>query len=182
MRNKITLSEQILITSKLPDHLPLDLNYMKYNVIKNYSYGERVSDHDYLHTKNYYNLSFDINIQWINDFIVHHLAGYYDTKVNILAKHGIILFNNDGLDYHSQIDDLKPTESPDLSCLFAIDMGNNPIEIRFKYNKGRNKNLFGRRILQKRDLLILSSEVPFSISSNNNKEPSIILSLQYQKI
>ena len=109
MRNKITLSEQILITSKLPDHLPLDLNYMKNNVIKNYSYGERVSDHDYLHTKNYYNLSFDINVQWINDFIVHHLAGYYDTKVNILAKHGIILFNNEGLDYHSQIDDLKPT-------------------------------------------------------------------------
>ena len=44
MRNKITLSEQILITSILPDHLPLDLNYMKNNkketpaeLIKKYS-------------------------------------------------------------------------------------------------------------------------------------------------
>ena len=182
MRNKITLSEQILITSKLPDHLPLDLNYMKNNVIKNFSYGEKVSDHDYLETKNYYNLSADTNVQWINDFIVHHLIGYHKIQVNILSKHGIILFNNESLDYHNHIDETKPTESSDLSCLFVIDNGDNPVEITFKYNKGRSKNLFGKQLLQKKDLLILSSEVTFSIRANTNKKPSIILSLQYQKI
>ena len=182
MKQKITLTEKIIIPSRVPDILPLEFHHLKNNVIKNYSYDEKVSDHPYLSLRKYYNLTPDKNLQWVHDFVIHHMAGLHKTQLRVVASYGIILFTNQYLEYHQHVDELRPNESPDYTCLVAINVGEKPVEVKFKYDTTRNKNLFGKKLLKKKDILLLSSDIPHSISTNYNEEPTILLSLQYFKI
>lgn len=182
MKNKITLSEQLIITSKTPDHLPIDYNVLRNNVIKNYSYGENIFDHEYLPLKNYYNLTHDKNLQWLVDYIVHHSMGLHKIKLRTFRLAGLLLLPNESVDYHSNVDENDPNNSPDFSCLVAVSAQDSPIEVKFKYDKGRHKNLFGKKILKEKELLLINSEIPFAISTNKNQKPNILLSLQFQKL
>lgn len=180
---KNSLIEQSILTDTIPSILPIDFEKIKSNILKNYAYGKNQNDHPWNYLNNYYHLDDDKNITWIVDYIRDHYR--LDCKQRTLVfldKAGIFQKQNEQINYHHHLYDYDLERSPDMSAIVTIDCGETPTILEFEYQGGRKRHAKWRVSLEKKQIVLFNSELRHSFLNNNNKEPTINLSLKFQLI
>lgn len=180
MKEKTSLFELKIIEGKISNSLAIDKYYIKNNIILNYSYefNQNPSEESYL--KNYYNLTDDENIFRISKYLsdLHNL--YHDLTLVPVNMAGLVLFKGDKISTHNHVDPYDLETSPDMSCIYTVDCGDNPSYVVFEYDKGRIKNSTHKVLLQKNKYILFNSSINHYYTTNLNEQPLLNLSFKFQ--
>jgi hypothetical protein len=95
---------------------------------------------------------------------------------------GIIQQTGEQVNTHHNVKDWHLAESPEVSCLYTVSTGPKQSEVIFEYDDGRNKHRRWRVPLVQDQFILFSSNTPFYITKNENKDFLVNLSLQFQLI
>ena len=177
-----TLTEQRIVWDFIPDILPLDHQQIKNNVVKACAFKKRQSLEDWYYKYNYYNLEHDKHITWIDDYIRDHYNEQYRKTIVIINTAGIMQKKGEGINKHDHLWEYDYEKTPDISCLYCVAMGEKTTYITFEYKGGRVRHGRLRIPLAERKLIIFNSELSHYLTKNENKDPTINLSFQYQLV
>ena len=180
MKDKVTLTEQYVIVGEVSKSLQIDLNYIKNNIVKNYSFDECQNPSDFSYRKDYYNLSDDVNITWLTDYIRDHYNLEHKKTPIIMERAGLFLPQGKSINYHNHIDSYDLIGSPYMSCIYTVDCGEEPSYVIFEYSQGRLQDKKYKIKLKKNQYVLFSSELRHEITENKNKKPMINLSLKFE--
>ena len=177
-----TLTKQVIIDDIIPDILPLDIENIKSTIFKGQAFKKRQSEEDWDYKYNYYNLENNKDINWIQDYISDHYREQYDKSPVLINTAGIIQQKGEGINTHNHLWEYDYEKAPDISCLYCVAMGEKTTYITFEYQGGRVRHGRWKVPMAPRKLVIFNSELSHCLTKNENEEPTINLSFQYQLI
>lgn len=177
-----TLTKQSIITDIIPDILPLDIEHIKSTISKAYAFKKRQSEEDWDYKYNYYSLENDKYIAWIQDYIRDHYKEQYNKTPILINAAGIIQQKGEGINTHNHLWEYDYEKAPDISCIYCVAMGEKTTYITFEYQGGRVRHGRWKVPMAPRNLIIFNSELSHYLTKNENEEPTINLSFQYQLI
>ena len=177
-----TLTKQSIIWDIIPDILPLDIGIIKTNIVKGYAAKKRQSQENWNYKYDYYDVEDNKHITWIVDYIRDHYNEQYHQSPVLINKAGIIQKKGEGINTHNHIWEYDYEKTPDISCLYCVAMGEKTTYITFEYKGGRVRHGRWRIPMAPRKLIIFNSELSHYLTKNENKDPTINLSFQYQLI
>ena len=175
-----TLTEQRLVWDTIPDILPLDHQQIKSNIFKAYAFKKRQSREDGNYKYNYYNIENDKYITWIQDYIRDHYKEQYNKTPIPVNTAGILQQPGEMINTHDHLWEYDYEKTPDISCLYCVAMGEKTTYITFEYKGGRVRHGRWRIPMAERRLIIFNSDLSHYLTKNENKDPTINLSFQYQ--
>ena len=179
MDSKI-LTKQSIIWDVIPDILPLDIGIIKTNIIKGYAAKKRQSKEDWYYKYNYYDVEDNKNISWIVDYIRDHYREQEDRVPVLINTAGIVQKRGEGINTHNHTWEYDYEKTPDISCLYCVSMGEKLTSITFEYQGGRIRHGRWKIPMAPRKLIIFNSEIPHYLTQNENEDPTINLSFQFQ--
>ena len=98
----------------------------------------------------------------------------------LINQGAIVQRENESIGNHHHIDDWDYNESPDMSALICLELGDISSNVIFEYEAGRSKKRRWSIPLQKNKIILFSSDLTHRITTNMNKDPIINLSFQFQ--
>jgi hypothetical protein len=182
---KHKLCELFFVIGQIPKQSSINSEDIKNHILKNINKDNKFNSDNYLSLHDYYNIPFEKNIGWINDYIIDHYFAEFDASIYtnevdtlralIQQKNQSVLCHNNILAYH-----LK--ETPDLDCIYTIDIGEKPSYLILKYSNGRNKELYEKIPLRKNQFIIIPSFIDRYITQNENEAELINLTMHYKMV
>ena len=182
---KHKLCELFFVIGKIPNQSLINSEDIKNHILKNINKDNKFNSDNYLSLHDYYNIPFEKNIGWVSDYIIDHYFAEFDTSIYtnevdtlralIQQKNQSVLCHNNILSYH-----LK--ETPDLDCIYTIDIGEKPSYLILKYSNGRNKELYEKIPLRKNQFIIIPSFADRYITQNENEAELINLTMHYKMV
>jgi len=182
MFEKINLVDQSIIVEKIPKILPINFDKLNLNVFNNFYYQNAQNNNESSYLKNYYHVDHDIEITWLSDFIRDHYCVKFEKTPVLLASAGILVEQNQSINYHHHLDEYDLENSPDISVIVTLKTGKEPSFIEFQYEQGRKRHQHHRVQLKEKQLIIFNSELRHCFTKNFNSRPTVNLSLKYQLI
>lgn len=180
MKEKTSLFELKIIQGEVSNSLVIDKFYIKNNIIKNYSYEFNQNPHEESYLKNYYNLTDDENIFRISQYLSDLYNLYHNFTLVPVNMAGLILLKGDKINTHNHVDPYNLETSPDMSCIYTVDCGNNPSYVVFEFDKGRIKNSQYKVLLEKNKYILFNSSINHYYTTNLNEQPLLNLCFKYQ--
>jgi len=177
-----TLTKQSIIWDTIPDILPLDIGQIKTNIVQAYAFKKRQSEEEWDYKYNYYNIENDKYVTWIQDYIRDHYNAQYNKTPISINTAGIMQKEGEGINTHNHTWEYDYEKTPDISCLYCVAMGEKPTYITFEYKGGRIRHGRWKIPMVPRKLIMFNSEISHYLTKNENKDPTINLSFQYQLI
>ena len=168
---KITLSELQLIYDFKPKILKVNNEDLKSHIISHLPFN----------SKEYIQLNYHQQLQWLTDYYVEIYNLEYDFIIHQKTD-ALILKSGESLDLHNHIDKWDLPNQPDLSCLYTVSQGKKESSIIFEYDN--NRFVDKKWTIQIKDdmMIMFNSTLKHKITSNENDEDLILLSIQYQFI
>ena len=183
MFNKVSLTEQNIITAKVSKVVPV--NYDKINLIslENYYYKNFQNTSEWSYLKDYINIDDDKNVTWIGDFIRDHYRLKFKRIPVLTNKAAIVIPQGHQINYHHRIDEYDlENNSSDISVIATCKTGEKPSFINFEYQQGRKRHMEYKQELKEKEVVIFNSELRHAFTKNLNHEPTILLSFKFQLI
>lgn len=180
MKNKTVLSENFFIKGFISPSQQLDKFYIKNNIIKNFAYGEFQTKNKLDPRKHYVNLTDDINVKWSDDYLRDHYELYHNRTLEIQKWSGIYLNSGSSISLHNHIFPHDLINSPEVSGIYVLECGKEPIEVCFEYEDTllkKNKKLVS---LKTNDYIIFNSNLNHEILKNRNENPLLLVSYRWQ--
>lgn len=175
-----TLSEQNIFSFRFPlENSFVDLDIVKFNALKNYWGNFRKTENKNDFRYYYYNCSDDKNVYWLIDYLADrwHL---YRSKQVVNCKYSFLIQNKDeNIPVHNEIIENEFKNSPDISGIYTIDCGDNPVDIVFQHKR---KGVLTEKIripMTKNNFIIFNSEINHYFDTNQNKEPLVNLHFSF---
>jgi len=184
MQSKILLTEQSIVYGEIPSILKdkLDLDRIKTDIIKNYALNNFQSKDIFNYHKDYLDIDYLQHITWIHDYLIDDYRLHHEKTLVQTDSFGIVLFPNESIDYHHQVDDYDIHNSNDISCIYVLEAEEKSSAIMFEYEQGRKRHQQYRVQLKEKQLIIFNSELRHCFTKNFNSGPTVNLSLKYQLI
>ena len=166
---KITLSELQLIYDFKPKILKVNNEDLKSHIISHLPFN----------SKEYIQLNYHQQLQWLTDYYAEIYNLEYDFIIHQKTD-ALILKSGESLDLHNHIDKWDLPNQPDLSCLYTVSQGKKESSIIFEYDN--NRFVDKKWTIQIKDdmMIMFNSTLKHKITSNENDEDLILLSIQYQ--
>ena len=182
---KLELSSKFIYVNEFTKELSFcDIDKIKFNALQNYWGNYRVTENKNDYRYNYYNVTDDKNVMWINDYIRDSwnlLRIKEHVKTINFKKHFIVQELNESINTHNHINSLDVINSPEISGLYTISCGKNPADLIIK-NKVKGDIYKTTRIPMKTNNFIFwNSDLNFSLDANLNKEPLVNLIFNFQE-
>ena len=177
---KTVLSEQFIITHKVSDLLKIDKQTLITNNIRNYVLEKRLSDEKWYSDYHYVDLQDHQHLAWIHDYIRDHYKAQYNKTPISINTAGIMQKEGEGINTHNHTWEYDYEKTPEISCRYCVAMGEKTTYITFEYHGGRVRHGRWKIPMAPRKLIIFNSEIPHYLTNNENKDPTINLSFQYQ--
>jgi len=174
------LSEKIIHTCRFPlENSIVDIDKIKLNALKNYWGNHRMSFSKNDFRYHYYNFTHDKNVFWLRDY-VQHIWNLKKGKHTINFKFGFLVQERgDSIPLHNEILESDFENSPDLSCIYTIDCGENPVDIVFQHKKKGIRTEKIRIPMTKNNFIIYNSDIEHYFDVNENREPLINLHFSF---
>tara|TARA_Y100001938_G_C7982354_1_gene375063 strand:+ start:362 stop:919 length:558 start_codon:yes stop_codon:yes gene_type:complete len=185
MLAKQRLTEQFIITGKIDNVSSVSTRLLKNHILSNFMLVNRYNDSQYWYMKEYVKVPYHQHIQWTQDYIRDHYRLEYDRTPVPTPKdsiRGIIQQTGEQVNTHHNVKDWHLEQSPEISCLYTVSTGPKNSEIVFEYDDGRNKHRRWSVPLKQDQFIIFSSNTPYYITKNENKDFLINLYLDFQLI
>tara|TARA_R100001198_G_scaffold82970_1_gene56271 strand:+ start:69 stop:617 length:549 start_codon:yes stop_codon:yes gene_type:complete len=180
MFKKNVLTEQFLITDFIPTLLPIDYDKLKQHLLIAYYKNKKLGDDEVYYDYNYTKYDYHQHIQWLQDYIRDHYKVEHHKTPILINQGAIVQRENESIGNHHHIDDWDYNESPDMSALICLELGDISSNVIFEYEAGRSKKRRWSIPLQKNKIILFSSDLTHRITTNMNKDPIINLSFQFQ--
>ena len=185
MLEKHRLTEQFYIKGKVDSVSAVNTRLIKNHILSNFIKANRYDDPQYWYMKEYLKVPYHQHIQWVQDWLRDHYRLEHNRTLiptPIESIRGIIQQTGESVNTHHNVKDWHLAESPEVSCLYTVSTGPKKSEVIFEYDDGRNKHRRWKVPLEQDSFILFSSDIPFSITKNENKDFLVNLSLQFQLI
>ena len=166
---KITLSELQLIYDFKPKILKVNNEDLKSHIISHLPFN----------SKEYIQLNYHQQLQWLSDYY----AEIYNLEYGFIIHQkteALILKSGESLDLHNHIDKWDLPNQPDLSCLYTVSQGKKESSIIFEYDNNRFADKKWTIRIEDDKMIMFNSTLKHKITTNENNEDLILLSIQYQ--
>ena len=166
---KITLSELQLIYDFKPKILKVNNKDLKSHIISHLPFN----------SKEYIKLNYHQQLQWLSDYY----AEIYNLEYGFIIHQkteALILKSGESLDLHNHIDKWDLPNQPDLSCLYTVSQGKKESSIIFEYDNNRFADKKWTIRIEDDKMIMFNSSLKHKITTNQNDEDLILLSIQYQ--
>ena len=183
MLKKHKLAEQFFIKGKVDSVSAVNTKLIKNHILSNFMLVNRYKDDQYWYMKEYVKVPYHQHIQWTQDWLRdHYRLEYNQTLVPtpVDSIRGVIQQTGENVNTHHNVKDWHLAESPEVSCLYTVSTGPKLSEIVFEYDDGRNKHRRHSVPLEQDHFILYSSNTPFYITKNENKDFLVNLSLHFQ--
>ena len=180
--HKKQLTEQFIVWDKIPNILTLDNDAFKSDALKNYAFKNRRSEDEFHYKYNYYSLGHHQHLDWLLSYILDHFFVEYKRSLSLFERSVIIQNKGDSINTHHHLDEYNIKKSPDMSCLYCVDIGEKVSYIIFESEGGRRRHGKWKIPMEKGKLIIFNSELPHHLTQNENEDPIVNISLQFQLI
>tara|TARA_R100000734_G_C3304453_1_gene94969 strand:+ start:351 stop:905 length:555 start_codon:yes stop_codon:yes gene_type:complete len=182
MFHKKTLVDQSVITNNLSSTLPINFDKININILENFYYKNCQNNNDDSYLKDYYHLEYDKQITWISDYIRDHYRLNYKKTPVLLSFAGLVVRQNESINYHNHIDEYDLEHSPDMTAVITCKTGDKPSFLEFEYEYARKRHQKHRVLLKTKQIVMFDSNLRHSYIKNLNHEPVLNLCLKYQLI
>ena len=185
MLEKRRLTEQFFIKGKVDSVSAVNTKLIKNHILSNFMLANRYNDPQYWYMKEYVKVPYHQHIQWTQDWLRDHYRlehGQTLVPTPIDSIRGIIQQTGEQVNTHHNVKDWHLEESPEVTCLYTVSTGPKKSEIVFEYDDGRNKHRRWSEALRQDQFILFSSNTPFYITKNENKDFLVNLSLHFQLI
>ena len=185
MLEKLRLTESFFVTGKIDSVSAVKTSLIKNHILSNFSLANRYKDDQYWYMNEYLKVPYHQHIQWVQDWLRdHYRLEYNQTLVPtpVDSIRGVIQQTGENVNTHHNVKDWHLAESPEVSCLYTVSTGPKLSEIVFEYDDGRNKHRRHSVPLEQDHFILYSSNTPFYITKNENKDFLVNLSLHFQLI
>ena len=185
MLEKRRLTEQFFIKGKVDSVSAVNTKLIKNHILSNFMLANRYNDPQYWYMKEYVKVPYHQHIQWTQDYLRDHYRSEHGQTLvptPIESIRGIIQQTGEQVRTHHNVKDWHLEESPEVTCLYTVSTGPKKSEIVFEYDDGRNKHRRWSEALAQDQFILFSSNTPFYITKNENKDFLVNLSLHFQLI
>ena len=185
MLEKLRLNESFIITGKIDGVSAVKTSLIKNHVLSNFSLANRYKDDQYWYMNEYLKVPYHQHIQWTQDWLRDHYRvehGQTLVPTSVDSIRGIIQQTGEQVRTHHNVKDWHLEESPEVSCLYTVATGPKESYVVFEYDDGRNKHRRWKVPLEQDQFILYSSNTPFYITKNENKDFLVNLSLHFQLI
>ena len=185
MLEKRRLTEQFFIKGKVDSVSAVNTKLIKNHILSNFMLANRYNAPQNWYMKEYVNEPYHQHIQWTKDWLRDHYRlehGQTLVPTPIDSIRGIIQQTGEQVNTHHNVKDWHLEESPEVTCLYTVSTGPKKSEIVFEYDDGRNKHRRWSEALAQDQFILFSSNTPFYITKNENKDFLVNLSLHFQLI
>tara|TARA_Y100000592_G_scaffold99293_1_gene174834 strand:+ start:498 stop:1055 length:558 start_codon:yes stop_codon:yes gene_type:complete len=185
MLEKKSLTEQFIITGQIDKVSAVNTDLIKNHILSNFSVKNRYKDDQYWYMSEYLKVSYHQHIQWTQDWLRDHYRVEYNRTLvptPVDSIRGIIQQTGENVNTHHNVKDWHLESSPEISCLYTVSTGPKHSDVVFEYDDGRNKHRRWKVPLVKDQFILYSSNTPFYITKNENKDFLVNLSLHFQLI
>ena len=181
---KHTLTESFFIKGKIDKVSSINNKLVKNHILSNFSLANRYDDPQYWFMKDYVKVPYHQHIQWIQDYLRDHYRLEYNSTLipTVDGIRGIVLQTGETVNTHNNVKEWHLNDSPEIDCLLNVANGKKSQSIVFEYDDGRNKHRRWKVPLEKDTFILYSSNIPFYITKNENKDFLVNLSLHFQLI
>tara|TARA_B100001564_G_C20191470_1_gene468580 strand:+ start:12 stop:530 length:519 start_codon:yes stop_codon:yes gene_type:complete len=166
---KNTLSELQLIYDFKPRILKVNNEDLKSHILS----------HQPFNSKEYIELNYHQQLQWFCDYYAELYNVEYDSIIHQKTD-ALILKSGESLDLHNHIDKWDLPNQPDLSCLYTVSQGKKESSIVFEYDNNRFVDKKWTIRIEDNKIIMFNSILKHKITTNENDEDLILLSIQYQ--
>ena len=182
MFNKKVLTEQSVVTGFVPKILKFNKSDIKLNLLKNYTENNYQSFNEFNYHKDYLNIDYHQHITWIHDYIVDDYRLHYEKTLVQTDNFGIVIFPNESIDYHHQVNDYDIHNSNDISCVYVLEAEKESSSIIFEYEQGRERHAKWKEPLITNKFIIHNSELRHAYLKNKSTKPVFCLGWNFQII
>ena len=183
MDNKIVLHEQFIIQDKFPTSVSkADLSEIKNVIFQSLADDKWESKDFYAYQKYYLNLPYNVNINWVTDYVRDHYGAMYKRTPVIKEIRGIVQKKDQMIASHKHMYDYDLHNSTDISCILTLGQGDKVNEVIFDYEGGRKRHMKYSIPLTANKLIIFNSELIHYYTENLNESPNVYLSLTFELI
>lgn len=180
MLDKKVLTEEFIIHDQIPSILKIDTDLLLQKALLNFHNKKRVNEDPFYYDYHYTKLDDNKNITWVQDYIRDHYKTEYNKTPILTKSDALIQAEGDTIGNHHHIDDWDYEGSPDISALYCLEAREKPSYIMFEYACGRDRKRRWRMPMKTGQVIIFSSSLLHSLTRNENKDPIINLSFQFQ--
>ena len=185
MLEKHKLTEQFFIKGKVDSVSAVNTKLIKNHILSNFMLANKFENEQYWYMNEYIKIPYHQHIQWTQDYLrdhyrVEHGKSLVPTPVESIR--GIIQQTGEQVNTHHNVKDWHLEESPEVSCLYTVSTGPRKSYVVFEYDDGRNKHRRWQVPLEQDQFILYSSNTPFYITKNENKDFLVNLSLHFQLI
>jgi len=181
--NKFILSETFLIKGQIPLEVSsIDTEYLKKFILEHDLEFCVASKDTFHYDRDYYNLNFNRNIQWVYEYIRdHYRTKYHRTLINLDENYKAQIINkNKSIDLHDHIDWYRLDYSPDISGIYVVSNKKPYNEIVFEFTDHRHLMKMYKIPLEPNTFILWNSSIKHRITENTNDEPTVNLSFKWQ--
>ena len=182
---KRRLTESFFIIGKIDEVSFVDTKLIRNHILSNFNLDARYNDDQYWYMKDYVKVPYHQHIQWTQDFLRDHYKldhGQTLVPTENDSIRGIVQQTGENVNTHNNVKEYNLIDSPDVSCLYTVATGKKESHIVFEYDDGRNKHRRWKVPLKQDQFILFSSNTPFYITKNENKDFLVNLSLHFQLI
>ena len=185
MLEKHKLTEQFYIVDKIDKVSAVNTRLLKNHILSHFMMSNRYKDNQYWYMSEYVKIPYHQHIQWTQDYLRDHYRSEHGQTLvptPIESIRGIIQQTGEQVRTHHNVKDWHLEESPEVSCLYTVATGPKESYVVFEYDDGRNKHRRWKVPLEQDQFILYSSNTPFYITKNENKDFLVNLSLHFQLI
>ena len=147
--------------------------------VNNEDLKSHIISHLPFNSKEYIQLNYHQQLQWLSDYYAEIYNLEYDFIIHQKTE-ALILKSGESLDLHNHIDKWDLPNQPDLSCLYTVSQGKKESSIIFEYDNNRFADKKWTIRIEDDKMIMFNSSLKHKITTNQNDEDLILLSIQYQ--
>ncbi len=178
--DKKVLSEEFIIVHQLSNKSLIDNKILFDHIKKSKKENLRLRPEHWYADYFYFQLEVIKHLTWLTDYVRDNYLIECDQLIKLHSSSGIYLEKNESMSSHHHIDDWNYEDSPDMSCIYCVDLGEEPCEIIFEYEYGRHKKRRYAVDFKKGRFVMFPSYLRHSITQNKNKKPFVGVSMRWQ--
>ena len=178
--DKKVLSEEFIIVHQLSSKSLIDNKILFDHIKKSKKENLRLRPEHWYADYFYFQLEVIKHLTWLTDYVKDNYLIECDQLIKLHSSSGIYLEKNESMSSHHHIDDWNYEDSPDMSCIYCVDSGEEPCEIIFEYEYGRHKKRRYAVDFKKERFVMFPSYLRHSITQNKNKKPFVGVSMRWQ--
>ena len=160
--------------------IKIDRAKIKNDILNSFAFSKRLSKNKKDYSYQDFEVTFSKPLQWLTDYLRDHFRGDYHKTLIPKKTWGNLYNQHESSISRNQVDLVNLRNSPDYTCLYALDVAKDSAELVIEYDDNRRKNRTWHIPLKNNQFIIFPSTQRYFISQNKSKQMNVFLTMTYE--